>query len=95
LILQVNDLRSTITSSIEYQKESLASAEASIQSQLTSKFSEMDSIISVAKSQIDEYKHQTDSKFAMENNLMIYQLAGMFCLIGGLISMWHVTSHLR
>lgn len=31
----------------------------------------------------------------MENDFMVYQLAGTFCVLTCLISMWHMTDHLR
>ena len=31
----------------------------------------------------------------MENSFMVYQLAGTFTLLSCLISMWHMTAHLR
>lgn len=33
--------------------------------------------------------------FSTENSFMVYQLAGTFTLLGCLISMWHMTNHLR
>ena len=56
---------------------------------------QIDSQVAEVKTSVDQYKSDTQQQFSMENNFMIYQLAGTFSLIGGLISLWHVTSHLR
>lgn len=39
--------------------------------------------------------HRIISCFPTENSFMVYQLAGTFTLLGCLISMWHMTNHLR
>jgi hypothetical protein len=47
------------------------------------------------KSDVDKYVITTQAQFSMENSFMIYQLAGTFTLLSCLISMWHMTAHLR
>lgn len=49
----------------------------------------------VVKDKIEEYVLATNVKFAAENDFVKYQLAGFFTLLGCLISLWHMTSHLR
>jgi len=44
---------------------------------------------------IDKYKRTTQDQFSMENHFMVYQLAGTFTVMACLISMWHITAHLR
>ena len=84
----------------------LKKTEQAVNTKLESTVKKIDETVSTAQSEIaaevvevrkrvDEYKDSTQDQFALENNFMLYQLAGTFTLIGGLISMWHVTSHLR
>eukprot|EP00594_Rhizosolenia_setigera_P014881 CAMPEP_0178963212 /NCGR_PEP_ID=MMETSP0789-20121207/14880_1 /TAXON_ID=3005 /ORGANISM="Rhizosolenia setigera, Strain CCMP 1694" /LENGTH=883 /DNA_ID=CAMNT_0020647619 /DNA_START=27 /DNA_END=2678 /DNA_ORIENTATION=- len=47
------------------------------------------------KQNIDVYQRTTQDQFSMENSFMIYQIAGTFTLLSLLISMWHMTDHLR
>ena len=47
------------------------------------------------KADVANYVRTTQDQFSMENSFMIYQLAGTLTLIGCLISMWHMTAHLR
>jgi hypothetical protein len=47
------------------------------------------------KKDVEHYVVTTQDQFSMENSFMVYQLAGTFTLLSGLISMWHMTAHLR
>lgn len=47
------------------------------------------------KEDVDEYVRTTQDQFSMENSFMVYQLAGTFTLLACLITMWHMTAHLR
>eukprot|EP01032_Pedospumella_encystans_P017092 gene17092-19485_t len=47
------------------------------------------------QAKIEQYVIVTNKQFAAENDFVKYQLAGTFTLLGCLISMWHLTSHLR
>ena len=51
--------------------------------------------VELVQSNLSHYIRTTQDQFSTENSFMIYQLAGTFTLIGCLISMWHMTSHLR
>mmetsp|Transcript_16036 Transcript_16036/g.22599 ORF Transcript_16036/g.22599 Transcript_16036/m.22599 type:complete len:733 (+) Transcript_16036:381-2579(+) len=51
--------------------------------------------VSKVKEDVEEYVRSTEDQFSMENSFMVYQLAGTFTLLSGLISMWHMTAHLR
>ena len=56
---------------------------------------DISSEVEVVKGEVSDYFRTTQDQFSMENHFMIYQLAGTITLIGCLISMWHMTSHLR
>ena len=47
------------------------------------------------KDNINQYVIITNKQFAAENDFVKYQLAGTFTLLACLISLWHVTSHMR
>ena len=47
------------------------------------------------KKDVDQYVITTQDQFSMENSFMVYQLAGTLTLLSCLISMWHMTAHLR
>ncbi len=47
------------------------------------------------KKDVEQYVITTQDQFSMENSFMVYQLAGTFTVLSCLISMWHMTQHLR
>jgi hypothetical protein len=51
--------------------------------------------VETVKKNFDQYVVKTEDQFSMENSFMVYQLAGTFTLLSCLISMWHLTAHLR
>lgn len=56
---------------------------------------EINNQVTIVQSSLSLYIRTTQDQFSTENSFMIYQLAGTFTLLGCLISMWHMTSHLR
>jgi len=57
--------------------------------------SEIDEEVARVKTDVDTYVEYTNEQFSSENSFMLYQLSGTLMLIGGLISLWHITAHLR
>ncbi|VEU38086.1 unnamed protein product [Pseudo-nitzschia multistriata] len=51
--------------------------------------------IKAVKWNITEMAANTNDRFTMENNFMIYQVAGTFTVLSCLISMWHMGSHIN
>jgi Organic solute transporter Ostalpha len=51
--------------------------------------------VDIVKKDVEQYVITTQDQFSMENSFMVYQLAGTFTLLSCLISMWHMTAHLR
>ena len=51
--------------------------------------------VELVKKDVEQYVVTTQDQFSMENSFMIYQLAGTLTLLSCLISMWHMTTHLR
>mmetsp|Transcript_21889 Transcript_21889/g.33117 ORF Transcript_21889/g.33117 Transcript_21889/m.33117 type:complete len:613 (-) Transcript_21889:303-2141(-) len=56
---------------------------------------EINAEVEMVKKDVESYVRTTQDQFSMENSFMIYQLAMTFMLISCLISMWHMTAHLR
>lgn len=51
--------------------------------------------VELVKKDVEQYVITTQDQFSMENSFMIYQLAGTLTLLSCLISMWHMTAHVR
>jgi hypothetical protein len=64
--------------------ETVTRAETEIQDQVDS-----------VKKNFDQYVIHTENQFSLENDFMIYQVAGTFTVLSCLISMWHMGSHTR
>lgn len=56
---------------------------------------EIEDEVNKVKKDVEHYVVATQDQFSMENSFMVYQLAGTFTLLSCLISMWHMTAHLR
>lgn len=56
---------------------------------------EISSKVEDVKKNVEQYVITTQDQFSMENDFMVYQLAGTFTLLSCLISMWHMSAHLR
>ena len=56
---------------------------------------EISNQVAKVKTDVEQYVITTQDQFSMENSFMVYQLAGTFTVLSCLISMWHMTQHLR
>jgi len=56
---------------------------------------EISNSVEQVKTDYEEFQRKTNDQFSMENSFMIWQLAGTFTLLSCLISMWHMSAHLR
>jgi Domain of unknown function. len=56
---------------------------------------EIEHEVDIVKGDVEQYVRTTQDQFSMENSFMVYQLAGTFTLLACLISMWHMTAHVR
>jgi uncharacterized coiled-coil protein SlyX len=56
---------------------------------------EIEQEVDKVKADVEQYVRTTQDQFSTENDFMVYQLAGTFTLLSCLISMWHMTAHLR
>ena len=99
-------LQTKLSESTQEFRQSLNATEQHVESELDSAIAKLDATVTTAQAQItsqvemvkndvNNYVVYTNNQFSQENNFLIYQLAGTFTLLGSLISMWHMTSHLR
>jgi hypothetical protein len=51
--------------------------------------------VAIVKGDVEQYVSTTQDQFSMENSFMVWQLAGTFTVLACLISMWHMTAHVR
>lgn len=103
---QLQQLQIQLKTSEKDVKDQLDQVKTSIDEQLKNTMDELSSTVSKAENDINEevekvkldvesYVRTTQDQFSMENSFMVYQLAGTFTLLSCLISMWHMTAHLR
>jgi len=106
VLRRVSELENQLNATSRNMEDRLAETEGQIEMVLNRTLIEMDNIVNNAQTQIheevdrvktdvDEYVRTTQDQFSMENSFMVYQLAGTFTLLACLISMWHITAHLR
>lgn len=88
-------LYETLDSTIQNIHEQLNSTETHLQKTIEDAENEIHDQVIQVKSDVDQYVIQTQDQFSAENSFMIYQLAGTFTLLSCLISMYHMTSHIR
>ncbi len=51
--------------------------------------------VTVVQQNVDKYVDITNKQFAQEDDFVRFQLAGTFTMLGSLISLYHLTGHLR
>lgn len=73
----------------------LDSTKKSIDETVEKAQNEIHAQVALVQDNLSKYIRTTQDQFSTENSFMVYQLAGTFTLLGCLISMWHMTSHLR
>mmetsp|Transcript_37316 Transcript_37316/g.81805 ORF Transcript_37316/g.81805 Transcript_37316/m.81805 type:complete len:663 (-) Transcript_37316:2911-4899(-) len=103
---KVSDLEDDLRKTEKELSHKLFATQQSIEDLLNATLTKLDTTVKMAQDEIqeevDKVKHdvndyviQTQDQFSMENSFMVYQLAGTFTLLASLISMWHMTAHLR
>ena len=106
VLTRLTGLEETLSATAEKLKTDLRNAQRQITMQLNETLEQLSATVAEAESYIemevqtvkkdvDQYVVTTQAQFSMENSFMIYQLAGTFTLLSCLISMWHMTAHLR
>jgi Organic solute transporter Ostalpha len=106
VVEQLKSLKEQLHTNENNIRDELDHVKSNIDSQLASTMIQLNRTVSDAeqtihdevnrvKADVDSYVRTTQDQFSMENNFMVYQLAGTFTLLSCLISMWHMTAHLR
>ena len=92
---QIQLVQNNVTQSLAQMSGALEATAAGLNLQVASAESQIHDEVQAVQAAIEDYVAFTNKKFASENDFVRYQLAGTFTLLGVLISMWHITSHLR
>mmetsp|Transcript_9407 Transcript_9407/g.13525 ORF Transcript_9407/g.13525 Transcript_9407/m.13525 type:complete len:781 (+) Transcript_9407:3-2345(+) len=106
VLTKLNVLEHSMTVHEDELRRDLDNVKADISQQLDKTLSELGETVKMAENEIhdevdkvkkdvESYVRTTQDQFSMENSFMVYQLAGTFTLLSCLISMWHMTAHLR
>jgi Fe2+ transport system protein B len=88
-------LKSALRKNEDLIKTRLDEESKELQDQVDAAEAEIHNKVSQVEEDIRTYYIETKAQFSMENSFMVYQLAGTFTLLSCLISMWHMTAHLR
>jgi ElaB/YqjD/DUF883 family membrane-anchored ribosome-binding protein len=106
VVERLDSLDKTLTESQKAMQNELDQTVSSVQKELDNTMKQINHTLTDAEQQITEqvdkvkkdfeqYVLKTEDQFSMENSFMVYQLAGTFTLLSCLISMWHMSAHLR
>ena len=103
---RLTTLEGNLSSTTLALQQSLSDVQERVQNKLDATVKELSRTVTQAedeisqevervKKDVEQYVITTQDQFSMENSFMVYQLAGTFTLLSCLISMWHMTAHLR
>jgi len=106
LQIKVEGLEKALNVTTNALKIQIANLDSQVQEELTATVSQLNvsvhnaeqvikEEVAMVKKDVEVYVRTTQDQFSMENSFMIYQLAMTFMLLSCLISMWHMTAHLR
>mmetsp|Transcript_18717 Transcript_18717/g.40287 ORF Transcript_18717/g.40287 Transcript_18717/m.40287 type:complete len:782 (+) Transcript_18717:270-2615(+) len=106
VISELTSLGDSLNQTAVRLRQDLESVQKNVQQQLdktvqqlsdtvTQAEQEIEDEVEKVKADVEHYVITTQDQFSMENSFMVYQLAGTFTLLSCLISMWHMTAHLR
>lgn len=88
-------LRKELDETLDSVQHELADTMTKINRTITDAEKEISGQVNKVKKDFEQYVVKTEDQFSMENSFMVYQLAGTFTLLSCLISMWHMSAHLR
>jgi Organic solute transporter Ostalpha len=106
IVDQLNKLQKDLTSTVHTLRTELSRTRDDIHTELVDTIHTLNTTVEAAEQEIsdqvskvkrdvEQYVVTTQDQFSMENSFMVYQLAGTFTVLSCLISMWHMTAHLR
>lgn len=88
-------LQDQLDDTVNQMNKKLEQTMVNLQSTVDEAEREINNSVLQVKADYEEFQRKTNDQFSMENSFMIWQLAGTFTLLSCLISMWHMSAHLR
>ena len=95
VIEQLHSLRTELRHTKEEIQKELQETIQTLNHTVDAAETEISYQVDKVKKDVEHYVITTQDQFSMENSFMVYQLAGTFTVLSCLISMWHMTQHLR
>ena len=92
---RIYEVQSNVTNQLALMSRTLEVTVSNINEAVDAAEDTIHKEVQVVQENIEQYVAVTNKQFAAEDDFVKYQLAGTFTLLGCLISMWHLTSHLR
>lgn len=91
----VHELREEIATTVKNVTQQLDNTMVKLEETVNNAEREISQNVEQVKKDYEEFERKTNDQFSMENSFMVWQLAGTFTLLSCLISMWHMSAHLR
>eukprot|EP00526_Cylindrotheca_closterium_P007368 CAMPEP_0113645456 /NCGR_PEP_ID=MMETSP0017_2-20120614/23964_1 /TAXON_ID=2856 /ORGANISM="Cylindrotheca closterium" /LENGTH=690 /DNA_ID=CAMNT_0000557201 /DNA_START=283 /DNA_END=2355 /DNA_ORIENTATION=+ /assembly_acc=CAM_ASM_000147 len=88
-------LQDELDATMEEMNQKLKQTMLNLEATVDNAEQEINDSVQQVKTDYEEFQRKTNDQFSMENSFMIWQLAGTFTLLSCLISMWHMSAHLR
>mmetsp|Transcript_16647 Transcript_16647/g.31532 ORF Transcript_16647/g.31532 Transcript_16647/m.31532 type:complete len:507 (-) Transcript_16647:84-1604(-) len=63
--------------------------------QLNVTIKDINSTVEKVQEDVEQTAQEVDNNISAQNSLLAYQFAGTFAVLGSLLSLWHIASHLR
>lgn len=89
-----NELVSIKTQLVSHE-EDLLLLHYLIESALNTTVARLNNTIEGVQKEVNSQVKQVNDNVSSQNSLMAYQFAGTFAILGSLISVWHISNHLR
>ncbi len=91
----IHGIEKNVTRQLHYMEDSLDKTVQKLNTDIKVAEDKIHSDVNILQQNVDQYVEVTNKQFAQADDFLKYQLAGTFTLLGCLISMWHLTGHLR
>jgi len=91
----VADELASIKAQLSSQEKEILRLDYLIDSALNVTVARLNSTIEGVQKEVNSQVQQVNDNVSSQNSLMAYQFAGTFAILGSLISIWHISNHLR
>jgi len=91
----VADELASIKAQLSSQEKEILRLDYLIDSALNITVARLNSTIEGVQKEVNSQVQQVNDNVSSQNSLMAYQFAGTFAILGSLISIWHISNHLR